>query len=133
MEESHDWPNILRSGHTVYISFSTSASILKTSGIEKVLLIAEAKFEPELPRKVSSSKSGAFSLANRSSFSHGTLIGLLPVAIVTIRRFFLQRCCNVLSYSGLKKRWLQMVINTSSTYYPVAKEIFFRSEIERDA
>ena len=47
---------------------------------------------------MSSSKSGAFSLSGKSSFSNGTLIGLLPVAIATVRRFFLQSCCFKLSW-----------------------------------
>ena len=33
IEESHDWPNILLSGHTVYISFSTYAYIHETGRI----------------------------------------------------------------------------------------------------
>ena len=73
----------------MYVSFSTSACILETDQIEIVLTITEAKVEPSSPRKVSSSKSGAFSLSGKSSFSHGTLIGLLPVAIATVRRLML--------------------------------------------
>ena len=100
--------------------FSTSAYILETGGIEKVLVITEAEVDHSSPFKVSSSKSGAFSFSGKSSFSHGTLIGLLAVAIATVRTCFFQKVA-VLSYPGLKKRWLQMVINISSTYNPVAK------------
>ena len=74
---------------TVFISFSISAYILETDGIEIVLTITEAKVEPSSPCKVSSSKSGAFSSSGKSSFSHETLIGLLPVAIATVRRLML--------------------------------------------
>ena len=58
------------------------------------------------PRKVSSSKSGSFSFSGKSSFSHGPLIGLLVVAIATVRICFFQRVA-VLSYPSLKKRWSQ--------------------------
>ena len=70
------------------ISFSISAYILETGGIEKVLTITEAEAQHSSPCKVSSSKSGAFSLSGKSSFSHGTSIGLL-VAIATVRRLTL--------------------------------------------
>ena len=73
----------------MYVSFSTSACILETDQIEIVLTITEAKVEPSSPRKVSLSKSDAISLSGKSSFSHGTLIGLLPVAIATVRRLML--------------------------------------------
>ena len=108
----HKCQNINKSGHTVYI--------LETGGIEIVLIMNEAEVEPSSPCKVSSSKSGASSLSGRSLLSHGTLIGLLVVAIATVRRYFLQKVA-VLSYPGLKKKWLQMVINISSTYYPAAQ------------
>ena len=62
---------------------------LETGGIEKVLTITEAEAQHSSPRKVSSSKSGAFSFSGKSSFSHGTLIGLLSVAIATVRRLML--------------------------------------------
>ena len=98
--------------YTVYLSFSTSAYILETCGIEIVLTITKVEVEPSSPCKVSLSKSGAFSLSgNKSSFSHGTLLGLLVVAIATVRRDFLQK---LLFQSWLKKR-LQMVINICST------------------
>ena len=71
------------------ISFSISAYILETGGIEKVLTITEAEAQHSSPCKVSSSKSGAFSLSGKSSFSRGTFIGLLPVAIATVRRLML--------------------------------------------
>ena len=90
--------------------FSTSAYILETGGIENVLTVSEAKVEPSSPRKVSSSKSGAFSLSGKSSFSDGTLIGLPSLAIATVRGYFFQKI-TVLSQSGLKKRWLQVVTN----------------------
>ena len=64
---------------------------LKTGEIEKVLTITEAEAQHSSPCKVSSSKSGAFSFSGKSSFSHGTLIGLLPVAIATVRRLMLLR------------------------------------------
>ena len=86
----------------MYVSLSTSTYILETGGIEIVLTITEAEVEHNSPRKVSSSKSGAFSLSGKSSFSHGTLIELLPVAIATVRRCFLQEVA-VLSSPGLKK------------------------------
>ena len=75
----------------MYVSFSTSACILETHPdlIEIFLTITEAEVEPSSPRKVSSSKFGAFSLSGKSSFSHGTLIELLPVAIATVRRLML--------------------------------------------
>ena len=57
---------------------------LETSGIEKVLTITEAEAHSS-PRKVSSSKSGAFSISGKSSFSHG----LLLIAIATVRRLML--------------------------------------------
>ena len=72
--------------------------------------MTEAKVEPSSPCKVSSSKSGTFSSSGKSSFSDGTLIGLLSVAIATVRGCFLQKV-TVLSHPGLKKRWLQMVKN----------------------
>ena len=62
---------------------------LETGGIEKVLTITEAEAQHSSPCKVSSSKSGAFSFSGKSSFSHGTLIGLLSVAIATVRRLML--------------------------------------------
>ena len=62
---------------------------LETGGIEKVLTITEAEAQHSSPRKVSSSKSGAFSFSGKFSFSHGTLIGLLSVAIATVRRLML--------------------------------------------
>ena len=62
---------------------------LETSGIEKVLTITEAEAQHSSPRKVSSSKSGAFSISGKSSFSHETLIGLLLIAIATVRRLML--------------------------------------------
>ena len=62
---------------------------LETGGIEKVLTITEAEAQHSSPRKVSSSKSGAFSFSGKSSISHGTLIGLLSVAIATVRRLML--------------------------------------------
>ena len=74
-----------------FFCFSTSAYILETCGIEIVLTITEVEVEPSSPCKVSLSKSGAFSLSGKSSFSHGTLIGLLVVAIATVRRYFLQK------------------------------------------
>ena len=64
---------------------------LETGEIEKVLTITEAEAQHSSPCKVSSSKSGAFSLSGKSSFSHGTLIGLLSVAIATVRRLMLLR------------------------------------------
>ena len=91
----HKCQNIIKSGHTVYI--------LETGGIEIVLIMNEAEVEPSSPCKVSSSKSGASSLSGRSLFSHGMLIGLLVVAIATVRRYFLQKVA-VLSYPGLKKK-----------------------------
>ena len=84
-----DCPNILESGHRVYPSFSISAYILENGGIEEVLTITEAEAQHSSPCKVSSSKSGAFSFSGKSSFSHGTLIGLLSVAIATVRRLML--------------------------------------------
>ena len=92
--------------HTVHILFSTSAYFIETGGIERVQAITEAEVEHSSPCKVSSSKSGAFSFSGKSSFSHGTLTGLLAVAIETVRKCFFQRVA-VLSYPGLKKRWLQ--------------------------
>ena len=92
----------------MYILFSTSAYILETGGLENVLTVTEAKVEPSSPRKESSSKSGAVSLPGKSSFSDGTLIELLSLAIATVRGCFLQNVA-VLSQPGLKKRWLQMV------------------------
>ena len=62
---------------------------LETSGIEKVLTITEAEAQHSSPCKVSSSKSGAFSMSGKSSFSHETLIGLLLLAIATGRRLML--------------------------------------------
>ena len=62
---------------------------LETSGIEKVLTITEAEAQHSSPRKVSTSKSGAFSISGKSSFSHETLIGLLLIAIATVRRLIL--------------------------------------------
>ena len=62
---------------------------LETGGIEKVLTITEAEAQHSSPRKVSSSKSGTFSMSGKSSFSHETLIGLLLIAIVTVRRLML--------------------------------------------
>ena len=62
---------------------------LETGEIEKVLTITEAEAQHSSPCKVSSSKSGAFSFSGKSSFSHGTLIGLLSVAIATVRRLML--------------------------------------------
>ena len=108
--------------HSLHLltSLNLSFFFLETGGIEKVLAITDAEVEPSSPCKLSSPKSGAFSLSGKSSFSHGTLIGSLPVAIATVRRCFLQKVA-VLSYPGLKRRWLQMVINISSTYYPVVK------------
>ena len=85
----------------MYISFSTAAYILETDGIELILTITEAEVHSS-PRKVSSSKSGAFSLSGKSSFSHGTLIGLLSVAIATVTRCFLQSCCFKLSWREKK-------------------------------
>ena len=82
--------------HCIYPSLHLL--ILETGGIEIVLTITEAKVQHSSPRKESSSKSGAFSLSGKSSFSNGTLIGLLPVAIATVRRFFLQSCCFKLSW-----------------------------------
>ena len=92
----------------MYILFSTSAYILETGGIENVLTVTEAKVEPSSPCKVSSSKTGAFSLSGKSSFSDGILIGLLSLAIATVTGCFLQKVA-VLSHPGMKKRWLQMV------------------------
>ena len=89
---------------------------LETGGIEKVLTITEAEAQHSSPCKVSSSKSGAFSFSGKSSFSHGTLIGLLSVAIATVRRLMLLTKVLLSSYPGLKESWLQMVINISSTY-----------------
>ena len=62
---------------------------LETGGIEKVLTITEAEAQHSSPRKVSSSKSGTFSMSGKSSFSHKTLIGLLLIAIATVRRLML--------------------------------------------
>ena len=73
----------------IIISFSTSAYILQTGGIEKVLTITVAEAQHSSPHKVSSSKSGAFSSSGKSSFSHETLIGLLSVAIGTVRGLML--------------------------------------------
>ena len=61
---------------------------LETGGIEKVLTITEAEAQHSSPCKVSSSKSGAFSMSGKSSFSHESLIGLL-IAIATVRRLML--------------------------------------------
>ena len=105
---------------------------LETGEIEKVLTITEAEAQHSSPCKVSSSKSGAFSFSGKSSFSHGTLIGLLPVAIATVRRLMLLTKVLLSSYPGLKESWLQMVINISSTYYPVVKNKIFPSENGRD-
>ena len=77
---------------------------LETGGIENVLTITEAEAQHSSPRKVSSSKSGAFSFSGKSSFSHGTLIGLLPVAIATVRRLMLLKKVVPLGHPGLKKR-----------------------------
>ena len=63
--------------------------------------IVSAKDDSSSPGKVSSSKSGAFSMSAKSSFSHGTLIGLLPVSIATVR-CFLQSCCFKLSWPEKK-------------------------------
>ena len=114
--------NIIYSGQLQFIYPSPLLlTFLKFSdGIEIFLTIIKAEVEPSSPCRAPSSKSGGFSLSGKSSFSHGTLIGLPPVAIATVRRCFLQKVA-VLSYPCLKKRWLQMVINISSTYYPVAK------------
>ena len=92
--------NIILSGHTV-ISFSTSAYILGNGGIEIAQTINEAEVEFNSPRKVFSSKSSAFSLSGKSSFSNGSLIGLLAVAIATVR-CFLQSCCFKLSWPEKK-------------------------------
>ena len=92
------------------MSFSTSAYIFETGGIENFLTVTQAKVEHSSPHKMSSSKSGAFSLSDKSSFSDGTLIGLLSLAIATVRGCFFQKVA-VLSHPGLKKRWLQMVKN----------------------
>ena len=62
---------------------------LETSGIEKVLTITEAAAQHSSPRKVSSSKFGAFFMSGKSSFSNETLIGLLLLAIATGRRLML--------------------------------------------
>ena len=62
---------------------------LETGGIEKVLTITEAEAQHSSPCKVSSSKSGAFSMSGKSSFSHESLIGLLLIAIATVRRLML--------------------------------------------
>ena len=79
-------------------------TFLKLSdGIEVFLTIIKAGVEHCSPCKVSSSKSGTFSLSDKCSFSHGTLIGLLVVAIATVRRSFLQKVV-VVSYPGLKKK-----------------------------
>ena len=66
-------------------------------------MTGQTSFEPSSPRKVSSSKSGAFSLSGKSSFSDGTLIGLLSLAIATVRGYFFQEVA-VLSHPGLKKK-----------------------------
>ena len=106
--------------------FLHTAYILKTGGIEIVLTITEAEVEPSSPRKVSSSKFGAFSF----SFSHGTLIGLLPVAIATVG-CFLQSCC-------LKSTWPEkkMVANCYKhqlNILPSCKvKFFFPSENGKD-
>ena len=89
----------------MYVSLSTSTYILETGGIEIVLTITEAEVEHNSPRKVSSSKSGAFSLSGKSSFSHGTLIELLPVAIATVRRCFLQEVAAKDIYSEENKHY----------------------------
>ena len=104
--------------HAVYILFSTSAYSLETGGIENVLTVTEAKVEPSSPCKVSLSKSGAFSLSGKSSFSDGTLIGLLSLAIATVRGCFLQKVA-VLSHPGLKKKMVANGKKISSTYYPI--------------
>ena len=98
--------------------FSTSAYILETGGIENVLTVSEAKVEPSSPRKVSSSKSGAFSLSGKSSFSDGTLIGLPSLAIATVRGYFFQKI-TVLSQSGLKKEMVASGNKFSSTYHSI--------------
>ena len=108
----------LKWSYSVLISFSTSAYILETGGIENVLTVTEAKVEPSSPRKVSSSKSGAFSLSGKSSFSDGTLIGLLSLAIATVRGCFFQKVA-VLSHPGLKKKMVANGKKISSTYYPI--------------
>ena len=71
----------------MYPSFSISAYILENGGIEEVLTITQAEAQHSSP--CTSSKSGAFSFSAKSSFSHGTLIGLLSVAIATVRRLML--------------------------------------------
>ena len=110
----------------LYVSFSTSACILETDGILIVLTIAEAKVEPSSPRKVSSSKSGAFSSSGKSSFSHGILIELLPVTIATVKCFLLS-CC-------IKSFWPEKKMVANGNKYqlitlPSCKiSIFFPSE-----
>ena len=91
----------------IIISFSTSAYILQTGGIEKVLTITVAEAQHSSPHKVSSSKSGAFSFSGKSSFSHGTLIGLLSVAIATVRGLMLLTKVLLSSYPGLKESWIK--------------------------
>ena len=85
----------------MYISFSISAYILGNGGIEIALTINEAEVELSSPCKVFSSKSSAFSLSGKSSFSHGSLTGPLAVAIATVR-CFLQSCCFKLSWPEKK-------------------------------
>ena len=73
---------------------------------------------------MSSSKSGAFSFSGKSSFSHGTLIGLLSVAIATVRRLML------LTKVLLKSSWPErkLVANGNKhqlNIFPVVKYIFF--------
>ena len=93
---------------------------LETGGIEKVLTITEAEAQHSSPCKVSSSKSGAFSFSGKSSFSHGTLIGLLSVAIATVRRLML------LTKVLLKLSWPErkLVVNGNKhqlNIFPVVK------------
>ena len=108
----------------MYPSFSTSAYILENGGIEEVLTITEAEAQHSSPCKVSSSKSGAFSFSGKSSFSHGTLIGLLSVAIATVRRCFLQKCC--LKLSGPEKK---MVSNSNKHQHNILPKISIFSSL----
>ena len=71
----------------MYISFTISAYILGNGGIEIALTITEAEVELSSPCKVFLSKSSAFFLSGKSSFSHGSLTGPLAVAIATVRCF----------------------------------------------
>ena len=125
IEESHDWPNIFLSGHTVYISFSTSTYILETGGIEKVLAMTEAKVENSSAYKESTSKSGAFSSSGKSSFSHGTFIRLLLEILLS------NSCCSKLSWPEKK-----MVANGTkhqfNTLPNCTKRYFFPSVNGRD-